>query len=173
MRLVLIIKFWLGKFRSFKKMFETTCWSEVVAHRRFFLIDSKSLGYLCCGFEGRSMKRIKTCCKLHFFLRAIHVITGWLSFWNEFMSSPLDFPVIFYMIPNKPFISVQVIPVFNANESFCFMLSSLHSLWNLPPFYQAFLGQNSLAAAPLHLSWCQMENNEFQEFVLFSKKHLN
>ena len=118
MRLVLIIKFWLWKFRSFKKMFETTCLSEVVAHWRFCLIDSKSLGYLCCGFAGRSMKRIKTCCKLHFFLRAIHMITGWLLFWNEFMSSPLDFPVIFYMIPNGPFISVQVIPVFNANECF-------------------------------------------------------
>lgn len=108
MRLVLVIKFWLGKFRSFKKMFETTCLSEVVAHWRFCLIDSKSLGYLCCGFEGKSMKRIKTCCKLHFFLRAIHMITGWLSFWNEFMSSPT----------NGPFISVQVIAVFNANECF-------------------------------------------------------
>ena len=71
-------------------MFETTCLSEVVAHWRFCLIDSKSLGYLCCGFEGRSMKRIKTCCKLHFFLKGyshdnwmafilerVHVISTW------------------------------------------------------------------------------------------------
>lgn len=153
-------------------MFETTCLSEVVAHRRFFLIDSKSLGYLCCGFEGRSMKRIKTCCKLHFFLRAIHVITGWLSFWNEFMSSSLDVPVIFYMIPNRPFISVQVIPVFNANESFCFMLSSLHSLWNLPPFYQAFLGQNSLAAAPLLFHDVKWRTTSFKNLFCFQKSVL-
>ena len=134
MRLVLVIKFWLGKFRSFKKMFETTCLSEVVAHWRFCLIDSKSLGYLCCGFERRSMKRIKRCCKLHFFLKGyshdnwmafilerVHVISNKWTFY--FRTSHCGFQC-------KWMFSMLLAP-------FCFMLSSLHSFWNLPLYKTA------------------------------------
>ena len=67
--------------------------------------------------RGKEYEKNKNMLQTPFFLKgSIYTITEWLSFWNEFMSSPLDFAVIFSMIPNRPFISVQVIPVFNANE---------------------------------------------------------
>ena len=144
MRLVLVIKFWLGKFRSFKKMFETTCLSEVVAHGRFCLIDSKSLGYLCCGFEGRSMKRIKRCCKLHFFLKG-YSHDNWMAFILERVHViSTGFPchllhdtkwTFYFRTSHSGFQCEWMFSMLLA--PFCFMLSSLHSFWNLPLYKTA------------------------------------
>ena len=142
-------------------MFETTCLSEVVAHWRFCLIDSKSLGYLCCGFEGRSMKRIKTCCKLHFFVKGyshdnwmafilerVHVISNKWTF--HFRTSHCGFQC-------KWMFSMLLAP-------FCFMLSSLHSFEIF-----RFIKQLSRRATSFTMS-----NGEkrVSRFVLLSKKLL-
>lgn len=69
----------------------------------------KEFGVPVLWIRGKEYEKNKNVLQTPFFLKGyIHMITGWLSFWNEFMSSPT----------NGPFISVQVIAVFNANECF-------------------------------------------------------